>query len=160
MIKNLIRILGLVLVLGGGYTVFGGEKAEAACMDTSGKVKYNLNFSSICTDANVYGKSANTVDVSWHVNRNYVAGKHYWEMNLQLYNKYQGQWNTIGTTYRGYVAWNSPSYRSWNINSLTWLKKPAFEDGWANARVRVKMTSGIHKGDVYYTNFIRINNQK
>lgn len=160
MIKKLLKMSGFMAVFVGALLLFGGEKAEASCMDTSGRVKYNLNLSSICTDANVYSKKANTVDVSWHVNRNYVAGKHYWAMNLQLYNKYKGEWVTVGTTYRGYVAWNSPSYRSWNINSLTWLKKPSFEDGWANARIKVKMTGGLYSGATYYTNFFRINNQK
>lgn len=136
----------------------GGNSSFAAGMDTSGRYDVNHNLG-LYSDANWYTKSADTVDMSITGNCNYLIGTHYWKANLQIFNDYTDTWNTISTTYTGYVSCKSYSYRSWDINHLTWLQGAGYPNGYANARIRLEMTGGAYAGDVYYTNLFRIDDQ-
>lgn len=154
MFKKITSMLGLVLLLSIGIA----GTALGATMDKTGRYDYNNNFL-WNTDANHYTKNADTVDWSLSGHCNYLIGRHDWMMNLQLFQPITGKWNTVGFTVRGYVTCTSPSYRSIDINDFTWLVPPSFPDSYANARLKLTMTSGIYSGDVYYTTLFRIDKQ-
>lgn len=154
MIKKLSSMLVLTLIL----VMAVASTALGAGMDTSGRYDYNLNFI-WNTDANHYTKNADTVDMSLSGHCNYLIGRHDWNMNLQLFQPITGKWNTVGFTQSGYTTCTSPSYRKFDINDFTWLVPPSFPGSYANARLRLTMTGGIYKGDVYYTTMFRIDRQ-
>jgi hypothetical protein len=154
MFKRLLGTFVFALAVAAGFSLHA-DKASAACMDESGKYDFNHNIT-LCTDANWYTKNATTVDVSMYMNP-YITEKMDWEMVLQIYGA--NGWTTVSYVRRGYLSGDSPSFRSFNIDDFTWLNPPTFPKYYANARIRVKFTSGLYAGDVYYTYLFRIDDQ-
>lgn len=153
MIKKLVSglVLSLVVLLG-----FNGV-SEAASMSKAYD-DYNANLF-LETDADRYTKNADTVDFkfgSW--NANGLVGTNYWKANLQVRNS-SGSWVSVGQTHAGYITPTSPSKRSWNINSFTWLIPQNGYANYGNFRIKMQMTDGHLKGKIYYTTIFRIDKQ-